>query len=99
MGAGLIFSNSLGYFVASTLTYVLHTIFTFGRPLAQVLEVKRILHFSIACLIGASIGALILVLLVGLGLPVSTAKILQLFSAAVLQYGYNRLITFRVTLR
>ena len=95
MGAGLIFSNSLGYFVASTLTYFLHTVFSFGRPLAEVLEIKSILHFSIACLVGASVGALILVLLVGIGLPISTSKILQLFSSAVLQYGYNRLITFK----
>ena len=88
-------SNVIAYASASLYAYILHTTFTFKRPFSEITRRKRFLNFGTACIVGAIVSTIILVILVDTGLPLHLAKVIQLLIAAALQYLYNRLITFR----
>lgn len=93
--SSLLTSNLVAYTSASIYTYVLHTTFSFKRPFREITQHKRIVNFAIACLVGAVISTFVLVFLVKLGLKLTIAKLLQLLIAALIQYLYNRLVTFK----
>ena len=93
--SSLLTSNLVAYTSASIYTYVLHTTFSFKRPFREITQHKRIANFAIACLVGAVISTFVLVFLVKLGLKLTIAKLLQLLIVALIQYLYNRLVTFK----
>lgn len=91
----LLWSNAIAYAVASTLTYIGHTLITFRSRARQLLSPKRISNFTAACMLGLASGTLFLFIGSLLGMPFNLNKICQLVSVAGVQYAYNRWVTFR----
>ena len=92
---GISKSNIISYTLASSFTFVLHTIFSFKRPPKDIFLKTRIFNFMAACTIGAISSTAILLLAENVFNNIEFAKLSQLISAAAVQYIYNKFITFR----
>jgi putative flippase GtrA len=90
----IILSNSLAYAVASSFAYVGHARLTFASSSRPLRSFTQILLFMLSCLIGATIGSILLVGLIYANISLQPAKLIQLFAIAVVQYLFNRTVTF-----
>lgn len=88
-----ILSNCISVFLGISLSFVLNSKFNFKKT--QRIIIKFIYFFSI-CFIGLMIGSAIFeILYAEIGLMKFLAKLISVVSAGILQYLFNKNVTFR----
>ncbi len=88
-----IISNIISVFIGIFTSFELNSRFNFRKT---NLRMRRLISFTIVCLLGMAMGSLLLVLFYShLGMPKYIAKVLSVISAGVFQFLFNKNITFR----
>ena len=88
-------ANLLGYTSGTILSYCLHTKFTFKDSSKNLSSIKQILYFSASCIIGSSLGFMILKIMLINKIDISFGKIMQLVIIAISQFLFNKKFTYK----
>ena len=93
--SNLFISNTFGYVLASFLSYIGHSKFTFRNRSKKLYSKKRISFFVLACISGIISGYLLLKILLIFRVNLLFAKFSQLAMIAIVQYVINSKLTFK----
>ena len=85
IGLNLFISNSFGYIFSSTLSYIFHTKYTFKKKSRKLASKDQIIFFVLACFLGTILGYIFLKIFLILEINFSIAKLMQLFSIAIVK--------------
>ena len=94
-GLSIFIGNIFGYIIGSILSYVGYAKFTFLNSSEKLLSIRQISFFICSCLTGLMLSSIILQILVSFITNKESAKVLQLLSIAIIQYLFNKSLTFR----
>ena len=94
-GISIFIGNIFGYLIASSISYVGHTKFTFSKSSERLSSLRQIIFFTFSCLTGILLSSIILHFLISFITNKESAKVLQLLSIAIIQYLFNKSFTFR----
>ena len=95
VGFNLFFANSFGYIFGSTLSYIGHSKYTFKKKSKKLASRRQILSFITACLLGIISGYIVIKIFTILKINILSAKLIQLFIIALVQYLFNSKITYK----
>ena len=95
LSSNLFISNTFGYALASLLSYVGHSKFTFRINAKKLSSKKQIGLFVLACICGIISGYLSLRILLIFRVNLFIAKFSQLAIIAIVQYLINSKLTFK----
>ena len=91
----LFYSNLLGYFIATLISYICHSKYTFKNKSKHLLNINQILLFILACFVGSIFGYCVLKLMLIFQINIKFSKLMQLAIIAIIQYYLNSRITFK----
>lgn len=93
IGLHFVISNIISVFVGIFTSFELNSRFNFKKT---DLRLRRLLSFTIVCLLGMGMGSLLLIAFyIWIDLPKFIAKILSVMCAGVFQFLFNKYVTFR----
>lgn len=95
LSKNIFISNSIGYTFGSTLSYFLHTNYTFRKYSKNLLNLRQIILFLNSCFLGSIAGFFLLKFLFILEMEIRYLKFFQLIIIALIQYYLNSKFTFK----
>lgn len=95
LGSNYLFANGIGYVLGTLMSFFLNYNFTFK---VRDRLFKRVMLFYMAALMGFVTSMFFLYVFVTIGdMKPICAKLVTLVAVFIVQYGFNRLVTFKIT--